>query len=90
MRPLLFFSLFVVACAHDHSHEKIEATPYVVELRHDVDVDAFVGEHYLEPTAMLPEVHGFAADLRPATVDVLRADDRVESLRQSLRPDERD
>jgi hypothetical protein len=83
MRPL-FPGLLLLAglagCTHDHSHEKVEAQPYIVELRDDVDVDAFIDEHYLEPATPLPLIHGFSAELRPATVDTLRADDRVERL----------
>lgn len=78
--PLLLFSW---GCDHDHSghsHGKVEAQSYVVELRDDVDIDAFIDEHYLEPAQPLPLVHGFSAELRPATVDTLRADDRVERI----------
>ena len=79
-----FVALFLVAgCGHDHSghsHEKVEAQAYIVELRDDVDIDAFIDEHYLEPAERLPIVHGFSAELRPATVETLRADDRVERL----------
>lgn len=84
MRRLLLVSLlFFWGCDHDHSghsHEKVEAESYVVELRDDVDIDAFIDEHYLEPAERLPIVHGFSAELRPATIDTLRADDRVERL----------
>ena len=80
MRRLLVSLLFLWGCAHDHSHEKVDAQPYIVELRDDVDIDAFIDEHYLEPARPLPLIHGFSADLRPATVETLRADERVERL----------
>ena len=80
MRSFSFVLLFVAACTHEHSHDKVEATPYVVELRDDVDIEAFIDEHYLEPATRLPIIHGFSAELRPATVDTLRGDDRVERL----------
>jgi hypothetical protein len=78
----IFVALFVLlgGCAHDHSHERVEARPYIVELRDNVDVDAFIDEHYLEPATRLPIIHGFSTDLRPATVDTLEADARVERL----------
>jgi len=79
----LVIVLVAAGCAHDHeghSHAKVEARPYVVELFDDVDVDAFIDEHYIEPKARLPLIHGFSADLRPATVDVLEQDERVERL----------
>jgi hypothetical protein len=76
-----FFALLLLGgCAHEHSHEKVGSQVYIVELRDDVDVETFIDEHYLEPAIRLPIVHGFSADLRPATVDTLRADDRVERL----------
>ena len=83
MRRFLLALFLVAGCGHDHSghsHEKVEAQPYIVELRDDVDIDAFIDEHYLEPAERLPIVHGFSAELRPATVETLRADDRVERL----------
>ena len=83
MRRFLVALFLVAGCDHDHSghsHEKIEAQSYIVELRDDVDIDAFIDEHYLEPAERLPIVHGFSADLRPATVDTLRSDDRVERI----------
>jgi hypothetical protein len=79
MRRFLL-ALLLVACAHDHSHEKVEATPFIVELRDDVDIESFIEERQLEPATRLPIVHGFSADLRPATVDALEMDDRVERL----------
>jgi hypothetical protein len=80
----LFLALSVLGgCAHDHSHEKVDARSYIVELRDDVDVEAFIEEHYLEPAARLPIIHGFSADLRPATADALRADARVEGLTEN-------
>ena len=33
MRRLLVSLLFLWGCAHDHSHEKVDAQPYIVELR---------------------------------------------------------
>lgn len=77
---LAFVLSFVAACAREHSHDTVEAKPYVVELRDDVPIESFIDEHDLEPAMPLPIIHGFAADLRPATVEALRADDRVERL----------
>ena len=82
MRFLVLALLLVAGCTHDHSSEKVDARPYIVELREDVDVDGFLDEHYLEPTQLLPAIHGFAADLRPATVDVLSTDERVSRLHE--------
>ena len=84
MRSFLFGLVAVAAlltgCAHEHSHEKVEPKAYVVELRDDVDIDAFIEEHYIERATPLPIIHGFSAELRPATVDALGADARVERL----------
>ena len=80
LRPFVFALLLCAGCAHEHSHEKVDSKPYIVELRDDVDVDAFVDEHYIEPATPLPIIHGFAAELRPATLVALEADARVERL----------
>ena len=87
MRPLLFALLFCAGCAHEHSHEKIEPKPYIVELRDEVDIDVFIDEHYLEPATRLPIIHGFSAELRPATVEALEGDDRVERLTEDRKVD---
>jgi hypothetical protein len=83
MRRFLVALLFIAGCAHDHSHEKVEARPYIVVLRDDVDVELFIDEHYLEPAQRLPIIHGFSADLRPATVDALRDDERVARMTEN-------
>jgi hypothetical protein len=80
MRRIFLALALLTGCAHEHSHEKVEAEPWVVELRDDVDIDAFIDEHYIDPATPLPIIHGFSAELRPATLDMLRADDRVERL----------